>query len=176
LHAVGRQGARDEGGRAGGAVSLGLQEEVTGYDGRGVGLACFDEPVYGISRPTEPSCRLGSWRRSRPSATIPVSRPAGSIGVFAFRLMLAELAMSFHGQTPATVYGRRAWERLARLTRTQRDSVGEIQNPVALTRLPLPARTNGGQKAPFALAALEKPPVSGHSSRMPSPIWSASAT
>ena len=35
---------RDEGGRAGGAVSLGLQEEVTGYDGRGICLACFDEP------------------------------------------------------------------------------------------------------------------------------------
>jgi hypothetical protein len=44
---------------------------------------------------------------------------------FAFPLLLAELFMSCHGQTPSTLYDRRAWEWSARLTRTQRDSVGQ---------------------------------------------------
>jgi hypothetical protein len=49
---------------------------------------------------------------------------------FAFPLLLAELFMSCHGQTPSTPYDRRAREWLARLTRTQPDPVGQgLESP-----------------------------------------------
>lgn len=42
---------------------------------------------------------------------------------FAFPLLLAELFMSCHGQTPSTLYDRRAWEWSARLTGTRWDKI-----------------------------------------------------
>jgi hypothetical protein len=90
-------------------MSLGLQEEVTGYDGRGIRLSCFDEPGMASSgqRSDHADAGLGVVQGHQRLFQPPVPP---DLSAFAFLLLLAELFVSCHGQTPSTLYDRRAWD------------------------------------------------------------------